>query len=993
MRGWMIMAALCVAGAAYAEDDAPSEQVRMSLERYARLMATAQRAGAGAVSWTRGSVTVELPDTVGEPARVQVEARIDAHGDGVVEVPLLPGEAVLEAAQIGGREVTLIRAGGAHVALTTPGSSQAVSLRYLVPTAIDAEGAPFAMVPLPPMPGAELTARGGDSPTVWPGTGGNRGGDSITVALPATPAVLVRWSRASSGHAVRRVDYRLAPDEGDDGVDVVARFDVQVKGRHAQVRLAGSATPLVDLKGNDKPITSRVTDDWHVAEVEGPGRVLIEARFKLPIDRSHGQPQVTIQPDGAPIARVEITVPGKREIVFDPAVPLNTTVTGQGEKASTTAIGHLPPLDEVALRWTEARAAPESTVRVNTDTWQLLTLQEGVLRSRVVIDYDVIYGKLKELPIALPENVVPFKVEGEGIEDWRIFPATDTEPRHLRVVLGRELEGKLRVEVQLETSVAPTEGTPVSLPLVRPIDAARELGVVALFDGNKVGFAPIEAASYTKVGQDALPVDIRTGLQDKVNQAFKHIGAPGPLNTTVATAKAREVRFDAHVDTLYLVREGALTGQASVLVELKSGRRDSLVVSLPEGVAEPRITAPSLNKVEPAPADFDAGPGRKAYAVSFTQALEGAIQLDVEFELLLKKDLGAMPLPGIQVHGAEVESGAFGIAAETGMEVTAGEGKDLRKVNAIELPKSVRLRSDLEVALGYTFAHVPWSLELTVKRHRTVETLNAVANQVWLETNVLESGNIVTRATYAVQNDEKQFLRLKLPAEAKVLRVAAGDRKVKAVEDEAGAVAIPLAKNALTIVDVSYETRRDRLGIVGALDLVAPDADVRTSDIQWRVRTPARRPIFRVSTDLTEAEPFTWRERGDDFAESALPVEPDSETRLFTYAVLDSDEPPLAATLRFAAAPDRDTEPWFAFFGVLCLAGVTFRRARRVPFQAADAVGLALGIGLLVFVSAMWKFDEAEALVAVVLLLAVGWYGRRKARQAAGGPEPSDAET
>jgi hypothetical protein len=144
------------------------------------------------------------------------------------------------------------------------------------------------------------------------------------------------------------------------------------------------------------------------------------------------------------------------------------------------------------------------------------------------------------------------------------------------------------------------------------------------------------------------------------------------------------------------------------------------------------------------------------------------------------------------VHGAEVESGAFGIAAETGMEVTPGESKDLRKVNATELPKAVRLRSDTEVALAYTFAHVPWSLMLTVQRHRTVETLNAIATQVWIETNVLESGNLVHRATYQVQNDEKQFLRLKLPAESKVLRVAAGDRKVKAVQDEEGAVAVPL---------------------------------------------------------------------------------------------------------------------------------------------------------------------------------------------------------
>ena len=74
------------------------------------------------------------------------------------------------------------------------------------------------------------------------------------------------------------------------------------------------------------------------------------------------------------------------------------------------------------------------------------------------------------------------------------------------------------------------------------------------------------------------------------------------------------MRFDARVDTLYTVKEGSMVGQASVLVEIKSGRRDAVVISVPEGLAEPRITAPSLNKVEPK-AGAEVGAGRTAYEV------------------------------------------------------------------------------------------------------------------------------------------------------------------------------------------------------------------------------------------------------------------------------------------------------------------------------------------------------------------------------------------
>ena len=52
--------------------------------------------------------------------------------------------------------------------------------------------------------------------------------------------------------------------------------------------------------------------------------------------------------------------------------------------------------------------------------------------------------------------------------------------------------------------------------------------------------------------------------------------------------------------------------------------------------------------------------------------------------------------------------------------------------------------------------------------HDTVETLAAVATHVWLETSVLESGHVVTLATYDIANEDRQFLRLSLPEESRV---------------------------------------------------------------------------------------------------------------------------------------------------------------------------------------------------------------------------------
>jgi len=977
----------------------PSEQVQMSLERYGDLLRVARRSDGPRPTWSRGTVRVDLPGDAARPATVTVDTSVKLTGEGVGEVAILPAQAVVQSATGDGSELALVQIGGAHVALLSGNNTVRLRLTYLVAREADADGAPIAVVPLPPMPGAALTVNGAsDGAAVYPGVDVQRSGSTVTASLPASPAVVVRTGAAGGGHTVRRVAYKLTPDAGN-GSDVDATYEVSLAGRSADLRLARADSALVDAREGRDALTTRVIDGWHTARVEGRGAHTVTARFRVAIDRSQGQPQIVLHPDEVPIAQVDITVPGKAEITVDPSIPVTSEIAGDGERARTTARAYLPPTEEATLKWTEARAAAETKVRVNSETYQLLTLEEGVLRSRVLARYDVIYGKLRELPIELPEGVVPYKVIGEGIEDWRVLPATDDLPRHVRIILGEELSGKLAVELQIEVPVAPVEGTNINLPLVKPVETdeivIRQQGVVALFDGDKVGFAPGAANGYSKVGADALPSDIRQTLRDKVNQAFKHLQAPGPITSTVAAAKAKESRYDARVDTLYLFREQTLTAQASVLVEVKSGRNDTLHVSIPDGIAEPRITGPSINKVEQAEG-FDAGEGRQAWRVTFTQALEGAILLDVEFELLLPKALGSMKIPDLLVHGAEVQSGSFGIAAEGGMEVREKTRTDVRPSAVTDLPKAVRLRSDLEIRAGYQYARAPWALEIDVKAHSMVETLDAEAERVRIETNVLESGYVVGRATYIVSNDDRQFFRVTLPEGANPLRVIINGQRMGEVRNdegsaaegegagktEGGKIAIPLPKDATTRIEITWESRRDALGLFAGLDLVAPRADLRSKDIQWLVRVPGDRGVVGLDSDMKQVEVYQWDSLSSG---DALPVDEGSQGILLTQPVHSAEDPALAASMTLTAALGPEVGTLFLIIGLIALVLFVRARAGGRTLGALHWLLLAIGIGALILKAALWNLDVAEGLVVIVAVLAMGIVARRgrKAREAA----------
>ncbi len=976
----------------------PSEQVQMSLERYGELLRVARRADGPRPTWSRGTVGVDLPADAARPVTVEVETSVKLTGEGIAEVAILPAQAVVQSARADGSELALVQIGGAHVALLSGNDTVRLNLTYLVAREADADGAPIAVIPLPPMPGSALTVNGAaDGAAVYPGVDVQKNGSRVTASLPASPAVVVRSGAAGGGHTVRRVAYTLTPDAGN-GADVDATYELSLEGRAADLRLARSDSALVDAREGRTALPTRVIDGWHTARVTGRGAHTVTARFRVAIDRSQGQPQIVLHPDEVPIAQVDLTVPGKAEITVDPPIPVSADISGDGERARTTARAYLPPTEEATLKWTEARAAAETKVRVNTETFQLLTLEEGVLRSRVLARYDVIYGKLRELPIELPEGVVPYKVIGEGIEDWRVLPATDDLPRHVRVILGEELAGKLSVELQIEVPVAPVEGTAINLPLVRPVETEdiviRQQGVIALFDGDKVGFAPGTANGYSKVGADALPSDIRQTLRDKVNQAFKHLQAPGPISSAVAAAKAKESRFDARVDTLYLFREQTLTAQASVLVEVKSGRNDTLHVSIPQGIAEPRITGPSINKVEQAEG-FDAGEGRQAWRVTFTQALEGAILLDVEFELLLPKELGAMKVPDLLVHGAEVQSGSFGVAAEGGMEVREKTRTDVRPAAVTDLPKSVRLRSDLELRAGYQYARAPWALEVDVKAHSMVETLDAEAEQVRIETNVLESGYVVGRATYIVNNDDRQFFRVSLPEGATPLRVTINGQRMDEVRNDEGAgedgaeagrvggkIAIPLPKNATTRIELSYESRRDALGLFDGLDLTTPRSDLRSKDIQWLLRLPGDRGVVGLDSEMKQVPAYNWEELASG---DPLPVDEASQGILLSQPVHSAEDPPLAASMTLTAALGPEVGSLALIIALIALVLFVRARAGGRPANAGHWLLLIIGLGALVLKAAVWELEPVEGVVVIIAVAVMGIVARRgrKAREAA----------
>jgi hypothetical protein len=984
----LVAAALVPLASAPARADGPPPEVRLSLSEYEALMAKARQRGGAIASFSTATGTVSLPDPeqTGGAASVSLTADLNVNGDGIAEVPLLPAHVVITSATFVGSRLSLTQRDGMHVAII-PGSGAragSLSLSWRVPVRAGSDGANLAVVPMPPVAGFTFDLDGTTTTPVdvWPGREGLQPGDEVQ--LGAAAAFVARWGGAAD--VVRRIDYRVVIDPGSDGATVEAKIEVFVEGPRALVPLMPAHIALVDVREDARPLPTRVVGDQHRAVVTGAGRHVITAEYRMGIDRSQGQPQLTLPTPRAPMTRIEARVPGKRTVQVLPAVPVTQRIDGDDPNATTTAIAHLPPTDSATLSWTEPRSAPEQVTSVNTETYQLVKIEEGVLRSKVEVRYEIIRGSLKELVLELPPEAVLYRVAGEGIEDWRTFAATDDAPRQARVFLGAEQEGTYKLELELEQVAPQTVGQQLSIPVVRPLGAAREMGVVALFDGSRVGFAEATTEGYVRSGEDALPTDVRQKLAgDIVTQAFKHIGPPAPISTAVAAARTREIRFDVHVESLYTFQQNALTAHSSITVDVKSGRTDRVIISLPKGVkVGSDVSAPSLKKADWVEGGDEEAP-RRDFEILLTRALEGTFRIELSLELILGSELGALELPDIRVMEADVKKGDFGIASDPGMEVDQKEAVGLRKLDAAELPNSVRLRSRREVQLGYSYSWVdePWRLSLDVRRHKTVETLTASVSSGRLVSTILAEGEVVHVARWTVDNKDRPWLRLKLPEGARVLGVLVGGERAEPIADDSGALKIQLRKQTTADVEIAWMDKRDPFGLLGGMSLVAPRPDVFMTDFAWLVRVPTKLTVASSSTDLPELDAAAWDEAPSGLDGLVrLPDDTDFTNRAFKADVIDADDARvLELSLTVVKAP-RVLGGLVFVLGFALLALALWRRLARGAGLRPFAVLAVAGLVVTTLGALVWGIGGGPAALFILSLGLVAFFAWLKAREA-----------
>ncbi len=968
-------------------------------------------------------------------AAVTVNLAIETLEDDWVLVPVLPAGTSVASAKVGGNAVQLVSAPAGLAWATRGRGKHQMRLEYRV-DASGSEGGMSLALPMPAaasirltalLPGADLDA------SVIPAAGvalaqqGNR--TQVRATIPSTQAVQLLWQTPlGDTHATSRARYTGTLE--DDALTFEGSLDVEVfRDAAATLDLVPRSVTLRDVTVDGKPASILVRGDRFATLVRGRGAHTVKVVFQVPVEQGQGLPGVTVDIPAVPVSRFDLVLPGRKELVAEPA----TSVKSRFEDGQTRATVFAPMRSRVAFRWTEAvPEAVRTETRANASLYHAAWAEEGVLFVQALVRYEISRGEASVVQLTVPAGVQVDRIrdlqaggDGQAVADWRTGPVEDGR-RSVSIYLNRPLEGELVLAVDYDRPL-PKDG-PLTIPLVQAPVAQRARGMIALLQSRDLTLEPAPptdatdaadaADGATRVGENQLPALVREQLTLPVAHTFKYV-APPRLSVVPSVPERQAGKFDAAVDTLISLGEVTLEASATVEIDVKSGGIESLRLVLPAGVTLLGLTGPSIRAHTVLPQTEGGGSetASQYVDVAFTQAMEGQFRLEARYERILQAEANGVAVPTLAIEGADVEQGRIAVEALSAVEVQAAGAAHLTALDPGELPRQLLLRTSNPILLAYKYVRaVPRpALELAVQRHQLLGVQEAVIDQADYRTLLTRDGMAVTTARFVVRNSRKQFLRLTLPEGARVWSAFVDGQSEKpalasatespdegrgGASDGASQVLLKI-KNATDgfVVELIYEVPGPRLGGLGTVHATLPQPDILVTQTQWDVFLPAdlRYGAPRTSMELTAEgvavaadvlrEEMALAQDGSGSSEPLLIAVPTAGVRYsFTklYANQRDDIP--ALKIGYASRHGASFGNWLTVLATLLAwlgfwAAVRLRADRRGSEQSPPSwhafrrMGLVLGVvgvaGVATLVGA-FHLSVRPVLVTSFLVIACG---------------------
>jgi hypothetical protein len=335
-----------------------------------------------------------------------------------------------------------------------------------------------------------------------------------------------------------------------------------------------------------------------------------------------------------------------------------------------------------------------------------------------------------------------------------------------------------------------------------------------------------EKSIEAKLAQGAL---ISQKITPRGTQLVGHLDASGLFDlawTRKLTHKATQaLRMEARLYTLFTIQEAIVGGVAVFDLTLLDGETDRIDLRLPENIEVIRVEGDAVLQWK-----TEAGEDGGDLTVLLRHLVEDRVRVAVHFQFPAEEDKPVrlrMPLPP---KDAEM-TGALGVHGPAGLNVKVADIQEAQKLTLRDLPPELTNLASSPLLFGFRFTQPP-RITLAVARHREVELVSTLIDEIQASSLLIEDGTEVTKIKLRIRNNTRQYLTMHLPEGAVLTHSLIDGRPVRPAYTQAGegeALLFPLRQSE------RIGAGRERYHTVRAGETLSDVANFYYSDpSQWR---------------------------------------------------------------------------------------------------------------------------------------------------------------
>lgn len=358
-------------------------------------------------------------------------------------------------------------------------------------------------------------------------------------------------------------------------------------------------------------------------------------------------------------------------------------------------------------------------------------------------------------------------------------------------------------------------------------------------------------------------IDLRIGgglLSDKSESAGETKWLAYGRGNEALTFTWRKKTEDHHVE-LPLRLRGSLTQLISLAEDSTSLYAEASFDVVQGAAREVRIQLPekiTINQVSGAlVADWEMKNGE--LAVTFLEPVEHSARFVISGEARLPRD-GVIDVPLLRLLHTERDTGGVAVEILGAGEIKSQKAEGLEDADARDLGEMVASRESPALVAFRARAGEAGalrSLSVNVARYDQQAVLMANVEEARYDVLMSADGKELVQARYAVRNNQRNFVKITLPAGATVWSASLGGKPIRPGQSPDGSLLLPLEKSRggedapAFVVEILYLTKATTWEDKGRQTVTLPAVDLPISRIGMLLYYP---PLFKVT-----AEPGTFR--------------------------------------------------------------------------------------------------------------------------------------